>query len=110
MEMFTFCYPTMAVSTIYCSWSSYMRKRERALTEEVAFRLRVLARGLPELPGLFRAKGAQREAAVLGCFILALAMVLGPKFVGTFKPRISKTGSAEPAQQPLKSVMFRGVG
>lgn len=47
MEMFTFCYPTLAVSTIYCIWAAYQRKRERALREKVAFLLWVLADGMP---------------------------------------------------------------
>jgi len=47
---------------------------------------------------------------LLGFFILAVAVVLGLKIGGTSKPLITKHGSAEPAHQPLKGVMFRRVG
>jgi hypothetical protein len=118
MEMFTCFYPTLAISTIYCCWSPYRRKPERALREEVAFMLWVLAHRLPELQGLFRdrlfTKGivmsVRREAALLGLLILAVAMLLGPKIVGMSKPLKTKTGSAEPGQQPPKIVMFPRVG
>jgi hypothetical protein len=106
MEMFTCCYATLAISTIYCTWSAYRRKPERAL---VTLKLLALAHGLPQLQRLFRDKGVLRDGALFVFFILAWAMVLGPKFVGTSKPLISKTGSAEPVQQP-RSVMFRRVG
>jgi hypothetical protein len=46
MEMFALCYPTLAVSTIYCIWSAYqgaLLKREHALRERVAYMLWVLA-------------------------------------------------------------------
>jgi hypothetical protein len=109
MKMFAFCYPTLAVSTIYCIWAAYRRKRERALPEEVTFMLLLLALGLPQLRRLFRDKGVRRDGALLVFFILAWAMVLGPKFVETSKPLISKTGSAEPAQQPVKGIMFPRV-
>jgi hypothetical protein len=90
MEIFTFYYPILAISTIYMLW--------------------VLARSLPEPQELFRVSGARPEAALVGLLILAVVMVLSSKIVGMSKPLISKTRSAEPAQQPLKGVMFRRVG
>ena len=65
---------------------------------------------MPELQRLFRDKGARREEALLGLLILAVAMVISPRFIGISKPLISKTGLAEPARQPLKNVVFRRIG
>jgi hypothetical protein len=76
---------------------------EPALPEETASRLMVLTCSLPELQRLFRDRGARRDGALLVFFILAWAMVLGPKFVGT-------VSAEKPAQQSLKSIMFRRLG
>jgi hypothetical protein len=46
MQPIVFCYPTLAVSVVYCLWQAYMRvriRREQVLRERVAYLLWVMA-------------------------------------------------------------------
>jgi hypothetical protein len=50
MQMLALSYPTLAVSAIYCIWQAYRRallRRERVLSERVAYMLWVLAGRIP---------------------------------------------------------------
>jgi hypothetical protein len=51
MQTFAFCYPTLAVSTIYCIWMAYRRAlawREHILRNRVAFLLWTAANQIPD--------------------------------------------------------------
>jgi hypothetical protein len=57
MEILAFCYPTVAVSLIYCIWAAYLHvRRGRILRDRVTFMLWTMANqprhggNLPRLP------------------------------------------------------------
>jgi hypothetical protein len=53
----------------------------------------------------------RREAALLGLFILAVALVLGSKLVRMSKSlNGSNNAIVKPNEKPVKRVMFRRVG
>jgi hypothetical protein len=46
MELLALCYPTLAISVIYCVWQGYLRhriQRERTLRDRVAWLLWTVA-------------------------------------------------------------------
>jgi hypothetical protein len=51
MQLLAFCYPVLAISTIYCIWLAYRRarlRRERVLRDRVTFMLWTVGNQIPQ--------------------------------------------------------------